>query len=334
MKTSSDAGNFVYRWLLVMAAMVAAMVLIGGVTRLTGSGLSMVEWRPVAGFLPPLSQAEWQRVFELYRASPEYSDVNYGMNLAEFKAIFFWEYVHRLGGRLLGLAYGLPLAWLAVTGRIPEGFARRLLLLLGLGAAQGLIGWWMVKSGLSEDAAVSQYRLAVHLGMALFILALLLWTALDLRHGRGGKPGIAAWTAIALVSATIMAGAIVAGLDAGLVYNEYPLMGDGLVPLEYGDQGALDAFENPASAQFHHRWLALASVIAVIWLVFSAGRMPSARLPALLSLAIVIVQFTLGIIVLIGGAQVMPATMHQGGAVALLSCLVWTAHCMADRRAE
>ena len=323
------AHTFVFWWLVAICGLVATMVMIGGITRLTGSGLSIVEWRPVAGFLPPLSAAEWQRVFDLYRATPEYAEINFGMGLGDFKAIFFWEYVHRLMGRLLGLAFAVPLVWLAVTRRLPPGLGGRLVLLFFLGAAQGVIGWWMVKSGLSENAAVSQYRLAVHLCMALVILGLLLWTALDVRCGRAPMPGGAAVGVIACVFLTIMAGAIVAGLDAGLLYNQYPLMGDGFVPVEYGDAGALDAFENPASAQFHHRWLGLVSVLAVVWLVFRAGHTPRARSPGLLCLAIVIAQFGLGIIVLLGGAQIAPATLHQSTAVALFVCLLWTAHCMA-----
>ena len=172
-----DSGPVV-AWLLIMALLVAVMVVIGGITRLTGSGLSMTEWRPLMGTLPPMSAAEWERVFALYKASPEYDAVNFGMDLAGFKTIFFWEYFHRLWGRLLGVAFALPLLGFWMAGRIPPGFGIRLLVLLVLGGFQGVIGWWMVKSGLSEDASVSQYRLATHLGMALVIFSLLIWTAL------------------------------------------------------------------------------------------------------------------------------------------------------------
>ena len=174
--------SFAFWWLITMAALVGVMVLIGGVTRLTGSGLSMVEWRPLMGTLPPLSAAEWQRVYELYLASPEYNEFNYGMDLAGFKTIFFWEYFHRLWGRLLGLAFAVPFLVLIIRGNVPNGFGGRLFALLALGGFQGVIGWWMVKSGLTADATVSQYRLAVHLGMALIILALLLWTEIGRAH--------------------------------------------------------------------------------------------------------------------------------------------------------
>ena len=320
--------SFAFWWLVTMAGLVGIMVLIGGVTRLTGSGLSMVEWRPLMGTLPPLSAAEWQRVYELYLASPEYQEFNYGMDLAGFKTIFFWEYFHRLWGRLLGLAFAIPFLMLIIRGRVPNGFGGRLFGLLILGGLQGVIGWWMVKSGLTADATVSQYRLAVHLGMALVILALLLWTAFDIRHGRAMMPrGHAAGT-LGLVMVTILAGALVAGMDAGLLYNQYPLMGDGLIPVEYGDEGMFDAFENPASAQFHHRWIAALAVLAVITLALRGRRYPASRTPATLALVFVLAQFVLGIAVLLHGVPVSLGAMHQTGAVLLLASLVWTAHRM------
>ena len=320
--------SFAFWWLVTMAGLVGIMVLIGGVTRLTGSGLSMVEWRPLMGTLPPLSAAEWQRVYELYLASPEYQEFNYGMDLAGFKTIFFWEYFHRLWGRLLGLAFAIPFLMLIIRGRVPNGFGGRLFGLLILGGLQGVIGWWMVKSGLTADATVSQYRLAVHLGMALVILALLLWTAFDIRHGRAMMPrGHAAGT-LGLVMVAILAGALVAGMDAGLLYNQYPLMGDGLIPVEYGDDGMFDAFENPASAQFHHRWIAALAVLAVITLALRGRRYPASRTPATLALVFVLAQFVLGIAVLLHGVPVSLGAMHQTGAVLLLASLVWTAHRM------
>ena len=320
--------SFAFWWLITMAGLVGIMVLIGGVTRLTGSGLSMVEWRPLIGTLPPLTSAEWQRVYELYLASPEYQEFNYGMDLAGFKTIFFWEYFHRLWGRLLGLAFAIPFLVLIIRGRVPNGFGGRLFGLLVLGGFQGAIGWWMVKSGLTADATVSQYRLAVHLGMALIILALLLWTAFDIRHGRALMPrGHAAGT-LGLVMVTILAGALVAGMDAGLLYNQYPLMGDGLIPVEYGDEGMLDAFENPASAQFHHRWIAALAVLAVITFALRGRRHPASRTPATLALVFVLAQFVLGIAVLLHGVPVSLGAMHQTGAVLLLASLVWTTHRM------
>ena len=278
-------------WLFGMVGLVAIMVVIGGVTRLTGSGLSMVEWRPIIGILPPLTEVEWMRVFKLYQASPEFQQVNIDMNLAEFKVIFFWEYVHRVWGRLLGLAFGLPLLFFWLAGRIPQGYILPLLGLLALGGVQGIIGWWMVTSGLVDNPAVSQYRLATHLSMALLILVLLLWTALNLRFGRSKRPSGPAAATLLLVALTIIAGAFVAGMDAGLLYNEYPLMGDGLVPVEYGENGLSDPFDNPASAQFHHRWIAVLAVLAVACLWVSGLRKGMGGLVHIMAVSVIFSSF-------------------------------------------
>ena len=315
----------VSNWLFIMAALVAIMVVIGGITRLTGSGLSMVEWRPLIGALPPLNAAEWDRVYQLYRASPEYQQMNYGMTLAEFKTIFFWEYFHRLWGRLIGVAFALPLMMFALAGRVPPGFSLRLLILLLLGGLQGVIGWWMVKSGLTDQASVSQYRLATHLGMALLIFALLLWTAFDIRKGRGRLPRGHGLASLVLLVVTILAGALVAGMDAGLLYNEYPFMGADLIPVEYGDQGLLDPFENPAAAQFHHRWLAALTAGAVIALALKARR-HGFLWQSHLVLAAIVAQFTLGVLTLLHGVPVLLGGLHQAGAVILLGAVLALLH--------
>ena len=312
-------------WLFGMVGLVAIMVVIGGVTRLTGSGLSMVEWRPIIGILPPLTEVEWMRVFNLYQASPEFQQVNMDMNLAEFKVIFFWEYVHRVWGRLLGLAFGLPLLFFWLAGRIPQGYGLPLLGLLALGGVQGIIGWWMVTSGLVDNPAVSQYRLAIHLSMALLILSLLLWTALNLRFGRSKRPSGRAAATLLLVSLTIIAGAFVAGMDAGLLYNEYPLMGDGLVPVEYGENGLSDPFDNPASAQFHHRWIAVLAVLAVADLWVSGMRRGLGGIIHIMALS-VIIQFLLGLTTLLLGVPVWAGALHQAGAVLLLSLVLIVTH--------
>ena len=318
-------------WLFGMAGLVAVMVVIGGVTRLTGSGLSMVEWRPLMGTLPPLDAAEWQRVFDLYRVSPEYQQLNYGMDLRGFKTIFFWEYFHRLWGRLLGLAFGLPFLFLLVTRRIPFGYDRRLTALLFLGGFQGVIGWWMVKSGLSEDAAVSQYRLAIHLGTALVIFSLLTWTALDLLYQPSRRPRGHTMGSLMLIGITILAGALVAGMDAGLLYNEYPLMGAGFFPIEYGEAGYLDAFENPASAQFHHRWIAALTFGVVVALGMRAWRNGYKVLGGAV-IGSVTVQFLLGIATLLHGVPVTLGGMHQAGAVILLGISLALAHAQYRRK--
>ena len=312
-------------WLFSVAGLVAIMVVIGGVTRLTGSGLSMVEWRPLIGILPPLTEAEWLRVFSLYQGSPEYQQINIDMELAGFKLIFFWEYVHRVWGRFLGLAFGLPLLFFWLTRRIPQGYGLPLLGLLALGGFQGVIGWWMVASGLVDNPTVSQYRLATHLSMALVILMLLLWTALNLRFGRSKRPSGHAAATLVLVALTIIAGAFVAGMDAGLVYNEYPLMGGGLVPVEYGENGLSDPFDNPASAQFHHRWIAVLAVLAVAGLWFSGLRKGLGRLVHIMA-AIVTGQFLLGLTTLLLGVPVWAGALHQAGAVLLLGIVLIVAH--------
>jgi cytochrome c oxidase assembly protein subunit 15 len=329
---SAHNSGAVVAWLLIMALLVAIMVVIGGITRLTGSGLSMTEWRPLMGTLPPMSAAEWDRVFELYKASPEYDAINFGMDLAGFKMIFFWEYFHRLWGRLLGVAFALPLLWFWMAGRIPSGFSARLLVLLALGGFQGVIGWWMVKSGLSEVASVSQYRLATHLGTALVIFSLLIWTALDIRDGKSPVPHGHAAATIGIVALTILAGALVAGMDAGLLYNEYPLMGSGLVPIEYGEQGFFDPYENPASAQFHHRWIAVLAVLAVLGLAFNAKKAGFGNRPAYFATGAVAVQFLLGIATLLHGVPVALGGLHQAGAVILLGSVIWLAHGLGRTR--
>ena len=313
-------------WLLTMAGLVALMVLIGGITRLTGSGLSMVEWRPLMGTLPPLSAAEWERVFLLYQQSPEYNDINFGMSLDEFKTIFFWEYVHRLWGRLLGIVFIVPFIYFLVRKMIPQGYGFMLGLLLVLGGFQGVIGWWMVKSGLVQDPAVSQYRLATHLGMALVIYALLLWTSFNLFYGRTLKISPHYMGVVGIIGLTIIAGAFVAGMDAGLLYNEYPLMGEGLVPIEYGEEGLADPFENPAAAQFHHRWVAVLAVIGVITLWRRAVKIASIKKRGMIVGMIVLGQFTLGIFTLLNGVPVWMGAAHQIGAVLLLGSALWCVH--------
>ena len=315
----------IVHWLVFMAVMVGLMVVIGGITRLTESGLSMVEWRPLIGALPPLSEAEWQRVFQLYQSSPEFQEINSDMDIAGFKTIFFWEYFHRLWGRLLGVCFFLPLLYFWLRGQIPAGYKLPLTGLLFLGGFQGVVGWWMVTSGLVDNPAVSQYRLASHLSVALIIFAGLVWTAANLRFGRARLPGGHNLATLGLIGLTILAGAFVAGMDAGLLYNEYPLMGDGLIPYEYGEKGIWDAFENPASAQFHHRWIAVLAVIAVIGLIRKLYKTGQNRLANALGM-IVFIQFGLGLTTLLLGVPVWAGALHQTGAVLLLAATLLATH--------
>lgn len=327
------ARRAVALWLLATAAMVAAMVVIGGVTRLTESGLSMVEWQPLVGWIPPLSEAEWQRVFGLYKLTPEYRLHNAWMGLADFQTIFFWEYLHRVWGRLIGLVFALPFLAFLATGRIERAMAPRLAALFVLGALQGGIGWWMVTSGLADEPRVSPYRLAVHLSMALLILGLLVWTALELlerRPAEAAPPGLrrGATAVLILVALTIVAGAFVAGTDAGFAYNTFPLMDGRLVPDGYWapDLGIASLFEWVPAVQFNHRWLAVTTALVTVgfshWAVRRAPT--AARLPLRLLAVAVAVQLGLGIATLLLAVPVWLGALHQAGAVALLTAAVWT----------
>ncbi len=317
-------------WLIFMAVAVAVMVSIGGITRLTESGLSMVEWRPLVGWLPPLSEAEWQRVFALYRETPEFRQVNFAIDLDSFRAIFWWEYVHRLLGRLLGVFFILPLAWFWLRSRIDRALWPRLLLLLALGALQGLIGWWMVQSGLADRPDVSATRLAIHLGMALLIFSLLVWTVLDRLHPHPGRRALSAWLLLGLIGITVLSGALVAGNDGGLIYNSIPLMGGEFVPADYRSERVwiADALENPVAAQLHHRLLAMATLLAAIVAWLRAGSF-RAGTPDHVLLATVLLQVALGVAVLLAVVPLGLAALHQFGAVLLLTAALLRTHTIA-----
>ena len=327
----------VANWLLAVAALVFTMIVVGGITRLTESGLSIVEWAPVSGTLPPLNETAWQAEFDAYKATPQYAQVNTGMSLAEFKNIYFWEYVHRLLGRVIGVAFALPFLWFAVRRAIPRGYGWRLTALLALGGLQGVIGWWMVASGLVNQPEVSHIRLAVHLLNALLILGLLVWTALDLlrldrrNDARPARvPTLAIW-AFALLAVQMMFGAYVAGLEAGYAFNSWPLMGDSLFPAEAPMlEPALRNFvDNPVVVQFVHRWLAFV-IAAVLALVARAAWRRGAELPAVALTGAVAAQILLGIMTLLTGVALPIAAAHQGMAAILLTTLVWAAHRIAQ----
>lgn len=316
----SNSSKYVSTWLLMSGFMVFIMIMIGGITRLTGSGLSMVEWRPLFGFLPPMSDLEWKRVFELYKLSPEYIFKNYGIELSEFKKIFFWEYFHRLWGRLIGIVFIIPFFIFLFYKQIPKLIFNKIVIILFLGSLQGIIGWWMVKSGLVNDPSVSQYRLAIHLSNALLILFLLTWTFLDTKEGYSLIKLNFSLFVFFILSTTIVAGAFVAGMDAGLMYNQYPLMGNGLIPENYGEYKLLDPFENPASAQFHHRHLALLTMVCILIYCFrsysNSSNLKSKRIAIFLSF-VVCFQFLLGVVTLINMVPVHLGVLHQTGAVIL-----------------
>jgi cytochrome c oxidase assembly protein subunit 15 len=320
-------------WLLAVAALVLAMVVVGGATRLTESGLSITEWQPVSGALPPLSEAQWQAQFDKYKAIPQYEALNSGMSLAAFKTIFWWEWTHRLLGRVIGAAFLLPMLWFLARGAIARPLGARLWVIFGLGAFQGAVGWWMVASGLAGRVEVSQYRLAFHLTLASLIYAALLWTAQGLApRGRPPAPGrlrSSAKILLALVLLQIYLGALVAGLRAGLIYNTWPLIDGALVPaasqLLFNAPWWRNFFENPLTVQFDHRLVAYALLAGAFLHAIDAGRSSlgaAAWRGALALAAAVTLQATLGILTLLAQAPLGLALMHQATAMIVLTAAV------------
>ncbi len=330
---SEASSRPVIVWLQLSAAMIFAMAVIGAITRLTESGLSMVEWRPLVGTLPPMTDADWQKMFAAYRQTPEFQKLNAWMSLDDFKGIFWWEYVHRLWGRLIGLVFALPLVWFWVRGRLAGWLKPWLVLALLLGGLQGAVGWWMVASGLVDDPHVSHWRLAAHLGLAVLVYGLLLaLTERSLPVARQATPRWLRRLSIALVSAIfllILSGALVAGLDAGLVYNTFPTMGDQWIPDEvYLADGATGFFSTPAAVQFLHRWLAKTVAISILAFWAAARRVPltpAQRAPLDLLAGMAMVQIGLGILTIILQVPVGVAATHQAGALVLYGLAVWTA---------
>ncbi len=313
-------------WLFIISFMVVAMIFIGGATRLTGSGLSMVEWRPLLGFLPPLTELEWIRIFELYKLSPEFIQINSWMSLSDFKFIFFWEYFHRVWGRLIGLFFLIPLIYFIYVKRLSGVILFRTTIIFSLICIQGIIGWWMVKSGLNEIPTVSQYRLSIHLSMAFIILGLSFWTAMDLYEGPVKKINFFDKIPIIFISLTIIAGTFVSGMDAGLVYNSFPYMGETIVPIEYGSLGIIDPFENPVSAQFHHRLLAtLTLVIIILYFINYILKNEINRRIIVLSIAI-LCQFIIGVFTLLYSVPIVLGVIHQFGGVILFLSSLWLLH--------
>lgn len=329
-------------WLYTVAALVFLMVSVGGATRLTGSGLSITEWKPIMGALPPLSAADWQEAFDKYRQIPQYVQINRGMSLEAFKAIFWWEWSHRFLGRLVGVVFLVPFLALLATGHIRRALVPRLAGLFVLGGLQGAIGWYMVASGLSERVSVSQYRLALHLGLAILIFGALIWTALSLDdraelRRAGTTAGRWAAALVGLVFVQIELGALVAGMKAGFAYNTWPLMDGQLVP-----RGLLimqpwyeNLFENAMTVQFNHRLVAYALTIATAWHVWRIVREPAServRQTALVLGVAVGAQVLLGIWTLLAHVPLSLGLLHQAGAAAVFGVAVWHLH--AVRRSE
>lgn len=330
-------------WLYTLCGLIFAMVLVGGATRLTDSGLSITEWQLVSGILPPLGQADWQAAFEKYQQIPEYRVVNEGMSLAEFKVIYWWEWTHRFLGRFIGFAFLVPFLFFWARGYINRALWPRLAVMFVLGALQGALGWFMVQSGLVERTDVSQYRLAAHLALAVAIFGYALWVALDLTPQR--KPDAAAPQGVAqagtlsaagltaLVFLQIVLGALVAGLDAGMGYNTWPLMDGALVPSGLGAMQPwyLNLFENAMTVQFDHRMAAYAviawAVLHAVWVVRAAGEGTLAVTGGLVTLA-AIAQGALGVWTLLARVPLALGLLHQAGALVLFALALLHLHRM------
>ena len=324
-------------WLFLCCAAIFAMVVLGGVTRLTGSGLSMVQWEPLMGILPPLDHAQWQETFRLYQQFPEYKLRNYSMNLAEFKSIFWLEYFHRLLGRTIGVIFFVPLLYFIATGKVRKSLIPRLVGMFILGGLQGLMGWYMVKSGLVDNPHVSPYRLTAHLGLAFIIYAYIFWTALDLYFPRTSGIAVsrrlkqAALLLTLGIFTTVLSGGFVAGLKAGYAFNTFPLMDGHLVPESIFALSPLwtNFFENIATVQFDHRVMAtlMFLLIPLFWLFATRRELPPrARLGSHLLLAMLAVQISLGISTLLLYVPIPLAAAHQAGALTLFTLALFVTH--------
>lgn len=333
--SSSGTDRALAWWLLSVCGLIFLMIVLGGVTRLTRSGLSIVEWQPLMGALPPLNEAQWLALFEKYKLTPEYLKVNVGMDLDGFKGIFWLEYLHRLLGRLIGLAFFIPFLWFLIRRRIPRPLLPKLIALFVLGGLQGLMGWLMVASGLVDEPRVSPYRLTAHLGLALLIYGAMLWVALDLLWPKpvAAPAGLRGhgWGVTVLIVVTFLAGGFVAGTRAGFVFNDWPWMHGRFIPEGlYALQPLwVDWFENVATVQFHHRLLAYALCLAIPawwWLARRHDFDSGTRLLFHLLLAALVAQVVLGILTLIYIVPVALGAAHQGGAVVLFTVALLLNH--------
>jgi len=330
-------------WLVSIAALIALMVLVGGATRLTEAGLSIVEWKPVTGALPPLDQEQWTQAFEAYKKIPQYREMNAGMNLAEFKTIFWWEFGHRLLGRVIGIAYLLPFLWFMWRGFLAADLKRRLWLIFGLGALQGAVGWWMVASGLSQRVEVSHYRLAAHLVLALLIFAAIVWTLRGLLdRPRPSASARLRFTGVALVLLTFVQlylGALVAGLRAGKIYNTWPAIDGAFIPsvarLFFDAPWWRNLFDNTLTVQFEHRMTAYLLLVLAVLHAFDAIRSRAGAAAvngALWLVAVIALQATLGILTLLNQVPIDLALTHQAVAIAVLTLAIFQAERLAGRQ--
>lgn len=343
--TPKSQNTAVRWWLIGVAVLIALMVLVGGATRLTESGLSIVEWKPVTGTLPPLTEAQWHEAFEGYKKIPQYRELNAGMTLAEFKTIFWWEWAHRLLGRFIGVAYLLPFLYFLWRGALGAELKRRLWLIFALGGLQGAVGWWMVASGLTQRTEVSQYRLAVHLSLALIIFAAIVWTVQRMK----GTPAVAAPPRQRLVSQLLLGltflqiyfGALVAGLRAGRAYNTWPTIDGAFIPsaerLFFEQPWWRNLFDNVLTVQFEHRMAAYLLLAVALWHAIDATRARAAGVVirgAWWLAASVLLQAVLGILTLLNQVPIDLALAHQAMAIVVLTVAVVNVERLSPRRAQ
>ena len=330
-------------WLGVIAFLIVAMILVGGATRLTDSGLSITEWQPIVGAIPPLSDADWQEAFAAYKQIPEYAQVNQGMSLAAFKSIYWWEWAHRFLGRFIGLVFFVPFVCFWAAGYIPRTLMPKLIGLFVLGGLQGALGWYMVKSGLVDRIDVSQYRLTAHFGLAILIFGYTLWLIFGLGRGRQARtaaPAIVAALVLLFVFVQLLAGALVAGIDGGLGFNTWPLMNGAFIPNGLGEASPwyLNMFENPLTVQFDHRMLGYGVVVATIlqaaWLGMKHASAPFAGSAVTLAV-LAMLQATLGVWTLLLAVPIELGLAHQAGAIVVFAAALYhfwlTAHAGAAR---
>jgi cytochrome c oxidase assembly protein subunit 15 len=326
-------------WLFLCCALLFALIVVGGVTRLTHSGLSITEWQPIVGTLPPLTETDWADAFAKYRATPEYRQINLGMSLGAFKRIFWWEYAHRLLGRVIGVAFLLPYLWFLARRRVPRGYAGALFAIFVLGGAQGALGWYMVQSGLVDDPRVSQLRLAAHLGLAFLIFGAMFWVALSLSRaqtGSAGTPSLRRFAVLltALIYVMVLAGGLVAGIRAGFAYNTFPLMNGHWIPpgLLLLDPWYRNFIDNMTTVQFDHRLLAWVLAALVPWFAWRVHASPEVgtqvRRAASFLVVLLVVQIALGIATLLLVVPLPLAAAHQAGAVLVFAAALNASHAL------
>ena len=337
-KASKSYNLGVYIWLLALTTMVLLIIIIGGLTRLTDSGLSMTDWRPLLGVIPPLGQDKWLIVFEMYKQTPEFKIVNRSMTLEEFKFIFWWEWFHRVFARLIGVVFVIPLIYFLIKKKVSKSLLLRLPIVFMFGIFQAFVGWWMVKSGLSENPYVSPYRLTFHLLNALIIFSILLWIAMDYKHSLKtnflSKPfsqDFLVFFSIVLVFITIGTGGFMAGTNSGQSFNTFPLMNGKIIPDDYFLEGLgiFNIFENTVAINFNHRWFSIFVFFYIIFVCFKFIKFDSKKVPKILVILVLFfltLQVALGVVTLLSNVYLPLASMHQTNSILLLSTLLISYH--------